>query len=102
MLELQHHADNFNIAQLFVQRLHLVDMGGVDGDRDGVVVAFAARFNLRVIIPGSMALHHFNQAADKGEDYRLFLLQMAQEVGIEPDQLLYLRKLVGRRVTVIE
>ena len=49
-----------------------------------------------------LALHHFNQAADMGEDYRLFLLQMAQEVGIEPEQLVYLRRWTGPGATGIE
>jgi hypothetical protein len=49
-----------------------------------------------------LALHHFNQAANMGEDYGLFLLQMAGEVGIEPWQLLYLRRLAGLDVTAIE
>lgn len=48
-----------------------------------------------------LALYHFDQAANMGEDYRLFLLQMAQEVGIEPGQLLYLRRLAGLGVTAI-
>ena len=60
MLELQHHANNFNVAQLFVQGFDLLDVSSVDGDGNGVVVAFAARLNLRVVIARCMALHHFN------------------------------------------
>lgn len=49
-----------------------------------------------------LALHHFEQDASRGEYYRLYLLQLAQEIGIEPEQLLYLQQLAEKRVRVID
>ncbi len=37
---LQYHSHDINIAQFFVQRFNLFNMGGINGDRDRVVVAF--------------------------------------------------------------
>jgi hypothetical protein len=41
---LQHHTNNFDIAELFVQRLNLLNVRGSDGNRNRVVVALAAWF----------------------------------------------------------
>ncbi|ACY87254.1 hypothetical protein STM14_0742 [Salmonella enterica subsp. enterica serovar Typhimurium str. 14028S] len=57
---LQYHSHDINIAQFFVQRFNLFNMGGINGDRDRVVVAFAARFYRRRVITRRMALYHFN------------------------------------------
>lgn len=49
-----------------------------------------------------LALHHLDHSVNRGEDYRLYLLQLAQEAGITPEQLLYLQQLAEKRVRVIE
>src|SRR5690606_41208877 len=50
----------FDIAELFVQRLDLLNVGRSDGNRNRVVVAFAAWFYRRRVVARRMALYHFN------------------------------------------
>ena len=47
-------------------------------------------------------LRQLDEVTNQGENYRLHLLRLARLAGIEPEQLLYLRRLAGLGVTAIE
>jgi hypothetical protein len=44
----------------------------------------------------------FNEEADRGEANRLYLLQMAQSLELEPHELLLLRQLEGKEIGRID
>jgi hypothetical protein len=44
----------------------------------------------------------FNEEADRGEANRLYLLQMAQSLELEPHELLLLRQLAGKEIGRID